>query len=417
MGYDIEGRLLEVCTCNVLCPCWVGEDPDYKTCDTTIAWGIEKGAIDGVDVDGLTLAVSAHIPKNILDPEVVEGRRVRRRARHAPSRRAPCCKLFTGQLGGAVADLAGLIGEVVAVERDADHLHRRRRQGQPAIGSLVEAEMAPFVGRHRQPDDAGRDGLQHDPGLAGVRRQGEQVHARRERPRHPERGPRGTQRPPGPLPLRRLTATAVAGASRCSPPRTFASRGATGRSWPASLVALVAPRLGRALAVGGLVRTGPTSGTPAAPGRCRSRRRCSASAGSLMIVAMMLPSSIPLVMTFRALVAASAAAGDARRCCSLLGYLVVVVAFGLAAWLLDRLVHAGVEAIPVLAAHPELILASTLLVAGLWQFSPIRDRCLDECRQPAGVRHEPLARRRRAARVAGDGHRATARSASAAAGR
>jgi hypothetical protein len=37
MGYDIEGRLLEVCTCNVLCPCWVGEDPDYKTCDTTIA--------------------------------------------------------------------------------------------------------------------------------------------------------------------------------------------------------------------------------------------------------------------------------------------------------------------------------------------------------------------------------------------
>ena len=36
MAYEIEGRLLEVCTCNVLCPCWVGEDPDYKTCDTTI---------------------------------------------------------------------------------------------------------------------------------------------------------------------------------------------------------------------------------------------------------------------------------------------------------------------------------------------------------------------------------------------
>ena len=46
--------------------------------------------------------------------------------------------------------------------------------------------------------------------------------------------------------------------------------------------------------------------------------------------------------------------------------------------------HAGVEAIPALAARPELILASTLLVAGLWQFSPIRDRCLDECRSPLG---------------------------------
>src|SRR6185295_20365351 len=69
MGYEIEGRLLEVCTCNVLCPCWVGEDPDYTTCDTTIAWGIEKGTVEGVEVDGLTIAVSAHIPRNILEPK------------------------------------------------------------------------------------------------------------------------------------------------------------------------------------------------------------------------------------------------------------------------------------------------------------------------------------------------------------
>ena len=66
MAYEIEGRLLEVCTCNVLCPCWVGEDPDNKTCDTVIAWGIDKGTVDGVAVDGLIMAVSAHIPKNIL---------------------------------------------------------------------------------------------------------------------------------------------------------------------------------------------------------------------------------------------------------------------------------------------------------------------------------------------------------------
>ena len=103
----------------------------------------------------------------------------------------------------------------------------------------------------------------------------------------------------------------------------------------------------------------------------------------LMIVAMMLPSSIPLVMTFRALVARR---GRPRTLVGLLllGYLVVWTAFGLAAWLLDRGIHAGVEAIPVLAEHPQVILASTLAVAGLWQFSPIRDRCLDECRSPLG---------------------------------
>jgi hypothetical protein len=32
MAYQLEGQLLEVCNCNVLCPCWIGEDPDNGTC-------------------------------------------------------------------------------------------------------------------------------------------------------------------------------------------------------------------------------------------------------------------------------------------------------------------------------------------------------------------------------------------------
>jgi predicted metal-binding membrane protein len=103
----------------------------------------------------------------------------------------------------------------------------------------------------------------------------------------------------------------------------------------------------------------------------------------LMIVAMMLPSSIPLVVTFRALVARRRQPAMLVGLL-LLGYLVVWTAFGLGAWIADRGIHAAVEAIPFLAAYPQLILASTLLVAGLWQFSPMRDRCLDECRSPLG---------------------------------
>jgi predicted metal-binding membrane protein len=103
----------------------------------------------------------------------------------------------------------------------------------------------------------------------------------------------------------------------------------------------------------------------------------------LMIVAMMLPSSIPLVMTFRRLVARRPRPG-ALVAALLVGYLVVWTAFGLGAWILDRAVHGVVEATPVLAAHPQLILAGTLLGAGLWQFSPLRGRCLDECRSPLG---------------------------------
>jgi predicted metal-binding membrane protein len=103
----------------------------------------------------------------------------------------------------------------------------------------------------------------------------------------------------------------------------------------------------------------------------------------LMIVAMMLPSSLPLVTTFGALVRRRRRPG-LLVVLLLAGYLVVWGAFGLAAWVLDRGIHGVVDALPWLAAHPEVILGTTLLAAGLWQFSPLRDRCLDECRSPLG---------------------------------
>ena len=66
MAYRLEGSLLEVCNCNVLCPCWIGEDPDNGTCDSALAYHVETGSIDGVDVSGLTLGAVAHIPGNVL---------------------------------------------------------------------------------------------------------------------------------------------------------------------------------------------------------------------------------------------------------------------------------------------------------------------------------------------------------------
>ena len=62
MGYQVKGRLLEVCTCRTLCPCWVGDDPDGGTCDGCLAWRIDAGAINGVDVSGRTMVALVHIP-------------------------------------------------------------------------------------------------------------------------------------------------------------------------------------------------------------------------------------------------------------------------------------------------------------------------------------------------------------------
>src|SRR3970282_1980404 len=91
----------------------------------------------------------------------------------------------------------------------------------------------------------------------------------------------------------------------------------------------------------------------------------------LMIVAMMLPSSVPLVMTFAALV------GRRRRPAMLValliaGYLAVWTAFGLAAWLADRGVHAAVDALPWLGSHPQGLIAATVVGGRLWGIHPAR---------------------------------------------
>jgi predicted metal-binding membrane protein len=103
----------------------------------------------------------------------------------------------------------------------------------------------------------------------------------------------------------------------------------------------------------------------------------------LMVVAMMLPSSTPLVLTFAAIVGRRRRPGRLVGLL-LLGYLAVWSSFGIAAWVLDQGVHAAVRASPSLAAHPQLIMGATLLGAGLWQFSSLRERCLDACRSPLG---------------------------------
>ncbi len=144
MTYHVEGRLLEVCTCNILCPCWVGENPDGGICDSALAWQIDSGQIEGVDVSGLALGLSVHIPGNVLEGNWRAVVYVDDRATEAQE--GAMLKVWTGQLGGPIADFAALIGEVISVERADIRFDVVEGTGTLAIGENVLAELAPFKG-------------------------------------------------------------------------------------------------------------------------------------------------------------------------------------------------------------------------------------------------------------------------------
>jgi hypothetical protein len=144
MAYELEGRLLEVCNCEVLCPCWIGEMPDNGTCDAVVAYHIDRGNVDDVDVSGHTFALISHIPGNVLDGNwkvvvfIDDGASL--------EQRDAILNAFTGKLGGPLADVAQLVGEVVAVESVPISFRVDDGKGTLKIGSVVDSEMAPYLG-------------------------------------------------------------------------------------------------------------------------------------------------------------------------------------------------------------------------------------------------------------------------------
>jgi predicted metal-binding membrane protein len=101
---------------------------------------------------------------------------------------------------------------------------------------------------------------------------------------------------------------------------------------------------------------------------------------TLMLVAMMLPTSLPLISMFYGI---TAQRPDRTRLVALLlvGYLAIWAFFGVLVHLGDMALHSFAHQVEWLHNHA-MIAAVTLFIAGLYQFSPLKYKCLDKCRSP-----------------------------------
>ena len=104
-------------------------------------------------------------------------------------------------------------------------------------------------------------------------------------------------------------------------------------------------------------------------------------AWQVMIAAMMLPSSLPMIRLFTA---ASAHQPHATRVrlAFLAGYATVWSGFGTVAFLADVVLQHVLDGVPWLDARPWVVAGSVLVTAGAFQFSSLKDRCIEQCRHP-----------------------------------
>lgn len=144
-GYDFEGTLLEACSCQVLCPCWIGEDPDGGSCDAFNAYHFDRGTIAGLDVSGLSFVRVVRIPGNVLTPNswkqvlLIDDKA-------SEEQFQAIADAFEGRLGGPLADLAGLVAETVAVERATISHEIIDGHGTLKVGDSILSTMHPYQG-------------------------------------------------------------------------------------------------------------------------------------------------------------------------------------------------------------------------------------------------------------------------------
>jgi hypothetical protein len=145
VSWRIEGTYFETCSCELMCPCNFSFDhgATYDYCRTTLVFGIASGEIEGTDVSGRTLALIADTPKIMTEGNWRVGIFVDDGT--SDEQMEKLTGVFGGQLGGPMAGLAPLIGELLGVERAPIDVVEEGLSHSVRIGDAIDFEVEDIV--------------------------------------------------------------------------------------------------------------------------------------------------------------------------------------------------------------------------------------------------------------------------------
>jgi len=145
MAWKLKGSYIETCSCDLICPCNATFDhgATYDYCRVTLVFDIREGDVDGTDIAGLKVAAIADTPKVMTEGNWRLGVFVDENA--SDEQMDKLVKVFTGQLGGPMAGLAPLVGEVLGVERAAIEVQDDGVRHSVKVGDVIDFEIEDIV--------------------------------------------------------------------------------------------------------------------------------------------------------------------------------------------------------------------------------------------------------------------------------
>jgi len=146
MAWRLKGTYFENCNCNVACPCTVSGltlRADNERCRVVLVFHVDAGEIEGVDVSNRSIAVLADTPPQMLDGKWRVGVFMDEAA--SPKQEEKLGAVFSGKLGGPMAALAPLIGEMMGMEVMPIEYKNEGRRHSAKIGTAAEIEVEDFA--------------------------------------------------------------------------------------------------------------------------------------------------------------------------------------------------------------------------------------------------------------------------------
>jgi len=146
MSWSVEGTYFENCNCTFACPCTVttfATPATQERCQVVLAFHVSGGQVDGTDVSGRSVAVVADAPAQMLNGNWRVGLLIDDKA--SKEQVDKLAGVFSGQMGGPMAALAPLIGEVLGIEQKPIDFKDAGRKHHLKIGGDIEIEVEDFV--------------------------------------------------------------------------------------------------------------------------------------------------------------------------------------------------------------------------------------------------------------------------------
>jgi hypothetical protein len=146
MAYKVEGNYFENCSCEVACPCGASNlalPATYERCDVLMAFHIDNGEVDGVDVSGKTVAVFADTPAQMIEGNWRVGLVIEEDT--SEEQRKALASVFSGEQGGPPEIIGGLLGEMLGVEFAPITYNDDGRKHSVTIGEVVDLEVEDFA--------------------------------------------------------------------------------------------------------------------------------------------------------------------------------------------------------------------------------------------------------------------------------